>query len=136
MKPENNAHLLERPRLGILVANRANGSALGPPVWFDWDGTTLRVIASRESHKVRRLRQDPRASLLVTNDVGEPEAWLAFDGELKLADEGGGDLALQLAERYWDLEDPDRAAEFAAWKAHPEIFVLLEMTPERIRSGS
>ena len=135
MNPENNSHLLERPRIGILVANRANGSALGLPVWFDWDGTTLRLIASRESHKARRLRQDPRASLLVTNDVGEPEAWLAFDGELKLADEGGGDLALQLAERYWDLDDPDRAAEFAVWKAHPEIFVLHEMTPQRIRSG-
>ena len=135
MSTKHNLHLLERPRIGILVANRADGSALGLPVWFDWDGTTLRLIASRESQKVKRLRNDPRASLLVANDVGEPEAWLAFDGELKIAEEGGGDLALRLANRYWDLEDPGRAAEYAAWKAHPELFVLLEMAPERIRSG-
>ncbi len=135
MSTENNLHLLQRPRIGILVANRANGSALGLPVWFDWDGTTLRLIASRESRKVKRLRDDPRASLLVVNDVGEPEAWLAFDGDLKIAEEGGGDLALRLAKRYWDLEHPGRAAEYAAWKEHPELFVLLEMAPDRIRSG-
>lgn len=135
MSTENNFHLLERPRIGILVANRVNGSALGFPVWFDWDGTTLRLIASRESRKVKRLLNDPRASLLAVNDVGEPEAWLAFDGDLKIADENGGDLALRLANRYWDLEDSGRAAEYAAWSEHPELFVLLEMAPERIRSG-
>ena len=48
MKPENNAHLLERPRLGILVANRANGSALGLPVWFDWDGAVLSMATDAD----------------------------------------------------------------------------------------
>jgi|AntRauTorcE11897_2_1112592.scaffolds.fasta_scaffold19943_3 PPOX class probable F420-dependent enzyme len=127
--------LLERPRLGILLGTRADGTAVGLPVWFDWDGEAVSCFAARDSHKVRRLQRDPRASLLVTNDVGEPEAWIAFDGRIRLHDEGGLDLALRLAERYWNADDPANAELLDTWRSAPEAFVRLVLHPDRIREG-
>ena len=73
------------------------------PVWFDWDGVTVQMFASADSPKMRRLQSDPRVSLLVSNDVDEPESWVAFDGSVTIDDSGGFELAESLAKRYWDL---------------------------------
>lgn len=131
----DNAYLLETPRLGILISHRADGSALGVPVWFDWDGVLVRCFAAKDSGKIARLARDPRASLLVTNSVGEMEAWLAFDGRVEVREDGGLELAEKLATRYWDLTDAANLAKLAQWRAHPEAFVLLVLTPEKIRAG-
>jgi PPOX class probable F420-dependent enzyme len=127
--------LLERTRLAMLLTTRADGTAIGVPVWFDWDGEVVSCFAARDSHKVSRLQRDPRASLLVTNDVGEAEAWIAFDGRFRLHDDGGLELALRLAQRYWDVDDPAHAELLAAWRSAPEAFVRLVLRPDRIREG-
>lgn len=131
----DNAHLLESPRLGVLIIQREDGSALGVPVWFDWDGALVRCFAAKDSRKIERLTRDPRASLLVTNAVGEAEAWLAFDGLMEVRADGGLELAETLAARYWDLTDAVQMAKLAQWRAHPEAFVQLVLRPEKIRAG-
>lgn len=125
---------LERPRLGILCSNRADGSPLGVPVWFDWDGTTVRMFAAKTSPKVRRLEADPRLSLLVVNHLDEPEAWVAFDGEVTI---GEGDFALveKLAARYWDLSQDGPRETLELWRKAPEAFCHLTLEPTAIRSG-
>ena len=125
---------LERTRLGILSSNRKDGRALSVPVWFDWDGHTVRMFAAKDSPKVRRLTRDPRASLLVTNHLDEPEAWVAFDGEVSIGD---GDFALveNLAARYWDLEQPGPRDMLAAWRGAKDAFCLMTFEPTEIRSG-
>lgn len=57
-----NAHLLESPRFGILISHREDGSALGVPVWFDWDGTRVRCFAAKNSSKIERLTRRPLCS--------------------------------------------------------------------------
>ena len=73
--------------------------------------------------------------MLVTNDVGEPEAWVAFDGEFSIKEEGGMALAEKLAPLYWDMNEARNAEMLDSWRAYPEAFALLEMTPAKIRSG-
>ncbi len=46
---------------------------MGIPVWFDWDGEVVRMFAGKDTPKVHRLRRDPKASVLVTNHIDEPE---------------------------------------------------------------
>ena len=129
------ARFLEPPRLGILSSNRKDGSAISVPVWFDWDGTTVHMFAANSSPKVRRLQNDPRASLLVVNNLDEPEGWVAFDGEVEI---GPGDFSLveKLAARYWDLNDPARAKTLEEWRGGQAFFCFLTLTPKRIRSGA
>ena len=130
---------LEEPRLAMLIYPGSRAAPTGVPVWFDWDGKTVRMFADRTSPKVSQLRDNPNVSVLVTNHVGEPEGWVAFDGKVSIKDFSASDwteLLDRVAPRYWDLTDPDYAKIVKDWKAVPEVFVALECVPESIRSGA
>lgn len=133
---ESRDAFLAAPRLGILVTNRLEGTPIGVPVWFDWGDGVVSMFADKQSTKIARLRRDPRASLLVTNNVGEPEAWVAFDGEVSIQEHAGVELANKLAPRYWDLENAENRRTLDSWLQAPEAFCRLTLTPSRIRSGS
>ncbi len=130
---------LETPRLAMLLYNGPRPAPTGVPVWFDWDGKTLRMFAARTSPKVDRLTKDPNVSVLVTNAVGEPEAWVAFDGTIEISDFEADDwnaLLDRVAPRYWDLTEAAYANEIEGWRLAPEAFVALNLAPEKIRSGA
>jgi len=126
---------LAQPRLAILITNDAPGAPVGVPVWFEWTGTNLHMFAGKETPKIDRIKRDPRASVLVTNAVGESEAWVAFDGPVVIYADGGIGLATRLAGRYWDLGNEQHRAVLSAWQQTPESFCLLTLKPERIRVG-
>lgn len=93
----------------------------------------------RTSPKVARLKEDPHASVLVTNQVREPEGWVAFDGLITISDfeaEDWQSLIDRVAPRYWDLSDPGYKQEIEGWRASPESFVSLELEQMTIRSGA
>ncbi|MBU1228186.1 MAG: TIGR03618 family F420-dependent PPOX class oxidoreductase [Actinobacteria bacterium] len=126
---------LAEPRLGTLITRRRDGTPVGVPVWFEWTGTSVEMFASRTSAKVRRVRKNPAASLVVANHIGEYEAWVSFEGAVTVSDQGGIELANRLASRYWDLSDPRNRKELDSWERNPEAFCLLKLTPHRIRTG-
>ena len=125
---------LTKPRYGILATSREDGTPIAVPVWFEWDGSIVRMFSRASSPKVRRLQRDARASLLVANDVDELEAWIAFDGTIAISDEGAIELAERLAPRYWDLSDPGRKGMLEVWRKGASAFRMLELTPNAIRT--
>ena len=130
---------LREPRLAILMYKGVRRGPTGVPVWFDWDGATVRMFASRTSPKVRQLQSDPAISVLVTNHVGEPEGWVAFDGDMEIGDFDAAEWAAlidRVAPRYWDLSNPDYRTTIDQWRSSPEAFVSLTLQPEKIRSGA
>ena len=132
---ESKEQFLAEPRLAVLLTNRQEGTPMGVPVWYDWDGKVVRMFAGDYTPKVRRLRRDPRASVLVTNRIDEPERWVAFDGRVSISDTGGFELAERLAPRYWDLEDPARLEMLEFWRSARDAFCLLTLEPTKIRTG-
>ena len=127
---------LAQPRQAILITHRKEKAPMGVPVWFEWTGEKVLMFADKNTAKVRRIQNDPRASVLVTNHLGETEKWVAFDGEITIGDSGGIELANRLAERYWDLGDPERKAALDLWNQASEMFCALTMEPKQIRSGA
>lgn len=130
---------LVEPRLAILMYKGNRPGPTGVPVWFDWDGETVRMFASRTSPKVKQLQADPNISVLVTNKVGEPEGWVAFDGEVELGEFAAEDwltLINRVAPRYWDLSNPDYSTVIEQWRSAPEAFTSLTLKPSAIRSGA
>ncbi len=127
---------LTDPRQAILITHRNNSAPMGVPVWFDWTGEKVSMFAAKNTAKIRRLRNNPRASVLVTNHLGEPERWVAFDGDISISEEGGIELANRLAERYWDLNDPERKATLDQWNQVADLFYTLTMVPDKIRTGA
>ncbi len=130
---------LQQPRLAILMYNGMQNAPTGVPVWFDWNGQTLRLFSAANSPKVQRLREDPNISVLITNAIGEAEGWVAFDGKVEVSafsQQSWSDLLNKVAPQYWALSNPDYAKEIKAWHKMPEAFVMLSMQPEKIRSGA
>ena len=121
-------------RYGILTTLRSDGSPVAIPIWFDWDGDSVRMFTHVGSSPLRRLANDARASVLVVNHVDEKEKWVAFDGSVTVSDEGGFELAEKLAQRYWVLSDPARASTLEIWRSMKSGWRLLEMVPDKVRS--
>ena len=102
------------------------------PVWFEAtaDGT-VQLFTGPDTLKVRRLRRDPRASLVVAAPVGERERWVSVAGRTTVEPDGAHDLAARLAARYWDLDDPVRADDLAEILAEDQVRVVIH--PEAVR---
>jgi PPOX class probable F420-dependent enzyme len=128
---ERDAFLTES-RYGILTTLRANGAPVSLPVWYEWDGATLRMFCHKASGKMRRLKHDARASVLVVNDPNEPENWVGFDGSITVREEGG----LEMAERVLDSCYPpgdERRSALESWRKMKDEWRLLELKPDSIR---
>jgi hypothetical protein len=120
---------LARPLHGFLSVAAGSQPPQPRPIWFEAtaDGT-VQFFTEPEALKVRRLRRDPRASIVVAAPVGERERWISIAGRATLEAGGAHDLCSRLAARYWDLTDGSRAADLAAMLAadltrvviHPE----------------
>jgi PPOX class probable F420-dependent enzyme len=128
---ERDAFLAER-RYGILTTLRANGAPVSLPVWYEWDGTSLRMFCHEASGKLKRLRGDARASVIVVNHPDEPENWVSFDGRIEVRREGGLDLAERVFDHYYPQGDERRSA-LESWRKMKDQWRLLEMRPESIR---
>jgi nitroimidazol reductase NimA-like FMN-containing flavoprotein (pyridoxamine 5'-phosphate oxidase superfamily) len=119
---------LRRPLHGFLSV----AAAPPRPVWFEaTDDGTIQLFTAPDSPKVRRLRRDPRASIVVAAPVGERERWVSVTGRVTVEPDGAPDLCRRLAARYWDLDDPSRAADLAGILAGE--WVRLVIHPENVQ---
>ena len=123
---------LARPLYGFVTVAGATEPPQPRPVWFEAtaDGT-IQLFTAPDSLKVRRLRRDPRASIVVAAPVGERERWVSVAGRTTVETDGAHDLASRLAARYWDLDDQVRADDLAAILAADQVRVVLH--PEAVR---
>src|ERR687894_2667434 len=92
---------LARPLHGFLTVAQGPQPPQPRPVWFEAtaDGT-IQFFTAPDSLKIRRLRRDPRASIVVAATVGERERWVSVAGRATVEPDGGHALAERLAGRY------------------------------------
>jgi nitroimidazol reductase NimA-like FMN-containing flavoprotein (pyridoxamine 5'-phosphate oxidase superfamily) len=123
---------LARPLHGFLTVAEGPSPAQPRPVWFEAtaDGT-IQMFTGPDTLKVRRLRRDPRASIVVAAPAGERERWVSVTGRTTIETDGAHDLAARLAARYWDLDDKTRADDLAEILAADQVRVVLY--PEAVR---
>ncbi len=123
---------LARPLHGFLSVAGGTQPPQPRPVWFEATAEgTIQLFTAPDSLKVRRLRRDPRASIVVAAPVGERERWVSVVGRATVETDGAHDLCSRLAARYWDLDDPARAADLAAILAADQLRVVIH--PETVR---
>jgi len=135
----NNSHLtaedlefLGRPLHGFLAVAGAAQPPQPRPVWFEATAEgTIQLFTERDSLKVRRLSQDPRASLVVAAPVGERERWVSVAGRTTVEADGAHELSSRLAARYWDLDDETRARDLAAILARDQVRIVIH--PETVQ---
>ena len=123
---EDDLQFLRRPLFGFLTVAAGPQPPQPRPVWFEaTDHGTVELFTGPDTAKVRRLRRDPRASLVVAAPVGERERWVSIAGHTEMAADGAHELAARLAARYWDLDDPARADDLADILAQDQVRLII-----------
>jgi len=111
--PDDLGDLLELPLVAVLATYRRDGSVLLSPVWHRWRDGGFEVVTAEEDVKVRHLRRDPRASIVVYEHA-RPYRGIELRTEARLLTEGAVDAVVPIAVRYLGLEEGKAYAETAA----------------------
>jgi hypothetical protein len=128
---EADLDFLGRPLYGFLSVAAGPQPPQPRPVWFEATAEgTIQLFTGPDTVKVRRLRSDPRASLVVSAPVGERERWVSVAGRTTVEPDGAHDLAARLAARYWDLDDTARADDLAEILAADQVRLVIH--PETV----
>jgi hypothetical protein len=121
----------QRPLHGFLCVA---GGPIPPqprPVWFEATAEgTIQLFTGPETLKVRRLRRDPRASIVVAAPVGERERWVSVAGHTTVEPDGARDLLTRLFARYWGPDAPARADELAGMLAADWVRLIIH--PDKV----
>jgi PPOX class probable F420-dependent enzyme len=125
--PEELADLVQRPLYASLGTVRPDNTVQVNPMWFDYDGETLRFTHTNRRVKFRNLKGNPSMSLLLT-DPDRPIRYLEIRGRLvEVIPDPEGEFYVHLARRYGNpgaAPPPDRADR-----------VVLVMSIERVSTG-
>lgn len=126
LEPADLGDLLDLPLVAVLATYRAGGDVLLSPVWHRWRDGGFDVSTAGSDVKVRHLRRDPRASILVYEHT-PPYRGIELRTEPTLLTEGARDIAREIAVRYLGRE----AGEAYASGGSDEIVIRLE--PGKLR---
>lgn len=111
---------LEKPWIGRLATNGADGYPNCVPLWYTIDGEDVVIISERKTAKVNNLIRDNRAVLTVG---GEPDRGPAYmlKGRVTISDDPDHLWLRRLTERY---EPPEEAEKDLAEWTNMDIVVL------------
>jgi PPOX class probable F420-dependent enzyme len=102
--PAHLVHLLEEPNFGVLGTIRPDDTVQVNPMWFEFDGESIRFTHTTHRQKYRNLKHNPSMSLSVFN-VANPYRYLEVRG--KLVDEipdPDGAFYVSLGRRYGNAD--------------------------------
>jgi len=124
--PADLGDLLELPLVAVLATHRPDTSPLLSPVWHRWREGGFDVVTSRGDVKVRHLRRDPRATILVYEHV-PPYRGLELRTRASLLD-ADRDTLRALAVRYLGVEQGE------AYAAGAGDDTLIRLEPGMLRA--
>lgn len=95
--------LVERPLVAVLATYRRSGDVLLSPVWHQWRDAGFDVVTFSSDVKVRHLRHDPRASIVVC-ESSPPYRGVEVRGHARLLTGEVRETLLRIAPRYLGAE--------------------------------
>ena len=79
--PQEFADLLRTTTVAHIATIGPKGEPQITPVWFDWDGNTIRFSQTKDRQKFRNLQRDPRIALSIV-DPNNPYRYLEIRGKV------------------------------------------------------
>jgi PPOX class probable F420-dependent enzyme len=79
--PQEFADLLRITTVAHIATIGPKGEPQSTPVWFDWDGNTIRFSQTKARQKFRNLQRDPRIALSIV-DPNNPYRSLEIRGKV------------------------------------------------------
>lgn len=123
--PDQFRDLLTKKAFASLATVMADGSPQVTPVWFDFDGTHLRVNSAKGRVKDRNMRRNGRVALAIL-DPENPYRHMAIRGRVEEITEAGADAHIDsLSKKYLGKDRyPNRRPG--------EVRVIYRIRPERV----
>src|SRR5574342_1059315 len=98
--PQGFQDLLQKKAFAHLATLMADGSPQVTPVWFDFDGSHIRVNSAKGRVKDKNMRQRKQVALAI-QDPENPYRYLAIRGRVEEITEAGADAHIDsLAKKY------------------------------------
>jgi PPOX class probable F420-dependent enzyme len=127
--------VIPQKELGILQSKSlAHVATIGPkqepqsnPVWFDWDGTYVRISQTKNRQKYRNVQRDPHIALSIT-DPNDPYHYLEIRGKVaRIEDDTNNQFIDSMAKKYLGVDK-------YPWLQPGEERVVFYIQPERTTS--
>jgi PPOX class probable F420-dependent enzyme len=128
LRLEDLGSFLGEPRVAVLATLRRDGAVLLSPVWHEWRDGGFNTWMVAEDVKVRHLRRDPRATIVVAESE-PPLRGVEVRGSAALIDAGVPETAVRIAARYIGAE---KGAAYVA--SLPGEHLIVRLTPGAIRA--
>jgi PPOX class probable F420-dependent enzyme len=124
--PSGYKDLLEKKAFASLATVNADGTPQVTPVWFDWDGSHIRINTAKGRIKDKNLRSRPTVALAIM-DPDNPYRYLQIKGRVASVTETGADAHIDaLAKKYLGKDRyPYRKAD--------EVRVIFAIAPDRVQ---
>jgi PPOX class probable F420-dependent enzyme len=91
--------LVELPLLAVLATHRRDGSVMLSPVWHEWRDGGFNVVTRSSDGKVKHLRRDPQASIVVC-EQSPPYRGIELRCRVRLITDGVEEATIRIASRY------------------------------------
>ena len=119
--------LTKKKAFANLATVNADGTPQVTPVWFDWDGSRLRVNTAKGRVKDKNLRRTPAVALTIM-DPDNPYRYIQVKGRVANVTESGADAHIDaLSKKY---TGQDRYAK----RTPGEVRVIFTITPDRVQT--
>jgi PPOX class probable F420-dependent enzyme len=123
--PDNFRDVLEKKSYAQLATVMKDGTPQVTPVWFDFDGTYIRVNSAKDRVKDKNMRRNPSVALSV-QDPDNPYRYVAVRGKVVEVTENGADAHIDsLAKKYLGQDK-------YPYRQPGEVRVLYKIRPERV----
>ncbi len=123
--PEKFRDLLTKKAFAHLATIMQDGSPQVTPVWFDFDGTHVRINSAKGRVKDKNMRRNRRVALAI-QDPENPYRYLAVRGRVEEITETGADAHIDALTKKYLGQDryPHRQPG--------EVRVMYRIRPERV----
>jgi PPOX class probable F420-dependent enzyme len=123
--PENFRDLFQKRAFGHIGTLMRDGRPHVSPVWFDFDGTHVRVNSAKGRVKDKNMRQNSHVALSI-QDPENPYRYLGVQGEVIEVTENGADAHIDsLAKKYMGVEKYPK-------RQPGEVRVIYKIRPDRV----
>jgi PPOX class probable F420-dependent enzyme len=126
--PEQYKDIVSKVAFAHLATVMPDGSPQVTPVWFDYDGTHIRVNSAKGRIKDKNMRRQKRVALSV-QDPDKPYRYFAVQGEVVEVTEHGADAHIDaLAKKYLGKDK-------YPFRQPGEIRVIYKIKPEKVHAS-
>jgi PPOX class probable F420-dependent enzyme len=119
--------LTKKKAFATLATVGADGAPQVTPVWFDWDGSRLRINTAKGRVKDKNLRRTPTVAVTIM-DPDNPYRYVQVKGRVANVAESGADAHIDaLSKKY---TGQGRYAK----RTPGEVRVIFTITPDRVQT--